>query len=251
MKIKFPFKKIKSVCNTKQVVHEVDGEDKRLSDIVGTTDISLTGLKELEFLYDKNIYEFIQDKLYNLEFLKEQIAGTFAGIKSNTIRLDIGSVYYEPGLDGNVGKYRVINYTTAGRNNWLVLDWELDAKVSRRERRISQTEWRKEISGDAWRDIWLYTGPQTDASTFQIGYGLDGIFYQIPTGYHLDTSTTKYQTWKTDVLNSYKLNIDIVKTNGSDTVHIDLSAAEGFTFPTDTQSGIYVPLIDFIVPNEA
>lgn len=54
MKINFPFfsKKLKSVCTTKQIIHEVDGEDKRLSDVLGDT--SRYGLLRIN---GKELYE--------------------------------------------------------------------------------------------------------------------------------------------------------------------------------------------------
>lgn len=33
-KIKFPFKKVKNVCTTEQVIHRVDGQDKKLSEVL-------------------------------------------------------------------------------------------------------------------------------------------------------------------------------------------------------------------------
>lgn len=52
MKINFPFfsKKLKSVCTTKQIIHEVNGEDKRLDEILsGGPCVTINGKDPLDY----------------------------------------------------------------------------------------------------------------------------------------------------------------------------------------------------------
>lgn len=54
-KIKFPFKKVKNVCTTEQVIHRVDGQDKKLSDVLNSYDkvpITINGKSPIEYTED-------------------------------------------------------------------------------------------------------------------------------------------------------------------------------------------------------
>lgn len=55
-KIKFPFKKVKNVCTTEQVIHRVDGQDKKLSEVLNSVPITINGKSPIEYIEDDPVF---------------------------------------------------------------------------------------------------------------------------------------------------------------------------------------------------
>lgn len=90
MKIKFPFfsKKFPWVCTTDQVVHQVDGKDKKLSDILG----------------DTNRYGFLRINGKEVYEIGEVVYDLYSNIERWASSSPISYIYFNKGFDLQITK---------------------------------------------------------------------------------------------------------------------------------------------------
>lgn len=72
MKIKFPFfsRKLKAVCTTEQVIHQVDGQDKKLSEVLNSSGahplVTINGKDPLDYGEDSTLMLYLSKAVINM-----------------------------------------------------------------------------------------------------------------------------------------------------------------------------------------